>query len=173
MLADRLILLVLADPADPAEPSMPSINPPAGYSNLWWLVAIVALLGLAVLWWRTGRVLGEEAEVPAVPTPADLQAATLTALSGWEQAVQRGEATEREALAGFSAEVRRFVGILTESDADYSTLPRLRRQSLKDPRLVPVVDYLEWLSPMLFDLTVPVDLPAAAGRAREVVGSWS
>ncbi|WP_166390155.1 hypothetical protein [Nocardioides ochotonae] len=148
------------------------INPPADYSSWWWALAAVCVVLIVVLVWRTRRVLRETA-APAGGDPLEaVRAEALARIDDWRAAAEAGEVTARAAVSGLSAEVRRFVGLAGEGDADYATLPDLRRQAVKDPRLAPTVDFVAWTAPALFDPTADVDLAAAHHRAREVVTSW-
>lgn len=149
------------------------INPPASYSGWWWVVLAASLVALVLLWWRTWHILVERPVAATGLSVDEVRARSLAALAHVEFALARGEIDERSVLGRCSREVRGFVGIVTDGDADYSTLPRVRRLAARDPRLAPLVEFLEWLNPMLFDLTAAVDCAEALSRARQVVTGWN
>lgn len=149
------------------------IFPPEAYHWGWWLVVAVAVAGaIAVggwLWW-TLRALR-----PAATGPDDLSALRLRAHADVDQVVAdvtAGRIAASVAQQRLSATVRRFAGIAANADADYQVAPALRRAAVKDPRLQPVADFVDWIAPAAYADSDQPDVPAAVLRAREVIDGW-
>ncbi|MFC6152302.1 hypothetical protein [Nocardioides yefusunii] len=156
------------DVVDVLRASGTALNPPAGYSAWWWITVALAVLALLALGWRTRLVLrGARDSAPAGGLES-LRALTTQALD----AIRDQEPDPRRAVQEMSAQVRRFVGVVSDGDADYTTLPALRCAAVKDPRLDAVVTFLEHVRPGLFDGRSPLDVDDVHRRAREVVQRW-
>jgi len=160
------------------------LNPPADYGWGWWVAIVVCLLGLVALAWWTRRALTRRSSPDPSSVREGLRAQILEALD-----VELAACESREdhpvgagldpspALEVFSALVRRFVGLLGDSsgadehavDADFATLPQLRRAAVKDVRLQPVVVWLEEVQRVQFAPRPPSGEPTGGTPALEVV----
>jgi hypothetical protein len=152
----------------------PTIYPPADYSPWWWLVVIGCLLAIVVTCWWAWRALRRlRPAATGVGLLATLRAQTITRIDVIERRCRTGELGAADAHQQLGAEVRRFVGTVTNGDADYRVLPELRREAVKDPRLDDLVR-------LVAALEAPAFAPGAPGRdldtgfedAREVVRRW-
>lgn len=148
------------------------LNPPAGYGWEWVVTLVGSLVLLGVLVW--GARLGLRKARPASPEDvlATLRSETLAALEASMHAAGSGELTARSASGRMGAEVRRFVGIVSDGDADFTTLPALRRAASADARLRPAAVFVGWLEPHLFGTGEPLDAVQVHERAVEVVEQW-
>lgn len=148
------------------------LNPPVGYGGGWiaTLLASVVLLGLLV-WW-TRRTLEEDGPQTREDVLRRLRRETLDELEATLQAAQGGVLAARSAAGRMGAEVRRFVGIVSDGDADFTTLPDLKRAARMDARLGAAATFVSWLEPHLFGTGEPVEVREVHRRAVEVVEQW-
>lgn len=145
------------------------IHPPVPYPLVWaapaaGLVLLSILIAALGLWrWRA-----------LAPTPLrvddSLERCRLEALTAIEGAERHPDA--REACQRISRATRRFVGLASDSDADYSSLRRLRRAADDDPRLLPVATFVADTRDACFDPAADPDVAEVARAARRVVLSW-
>lgn len=160
------------------------IYPPAGYSAWWWVVVVACLVGMvAIARWarRMLRVLRPDASDAGVLE--QLRAEALARIDGIEHGLLSGEIDAPDAHQLLSGEVRRFVGTVTNGDADYVVLPQLRRAAVKDPRLERVVAFVAAVetpafAPHAADTHTDTGTDTGTGMAwafegaREVVSQW-
>ena len=179
-------------------PVDPRLNPPADYGWGWWVAIVVCLLALVVLAWWTRRALIRPSGPDPTAVTERLRVQVLKSLDGELLACE----TRQNGAAGaafdpvltldvFSRLVRRFVGLLGDAngadghavEADFATLPELRRAAVKDVRLQPVVAWLEEVQRVQFAPPPPSgartgEVPAletvrrAHRTARELVLQW-
>jgi len=147
------------------------VNPPVGYV-WWWLVLAGSVAGLAVLWWWARRILRQTDGLGTTSLLEQVRAQTLAEIDAVARRCAAGELDGKAVAVGIGGAVRRFAGTVTDGDADYSTLPMLRRTAVKDPRLEPVVELLAWLAPAAYDGITQLDVERARLAAREVVSRW-
>ncbi|WP_040284694.1 DUF4381 family protein [Tessaracoccus massiliensis] len=139
------------------------------YPAWWaWLAAALAVCALAVLavgiWrWRASR--------PGEVAPDDsLERCRSEALTGIEKA--SAMADPRRACQEISRVTRRFVGLASGGDADYSSAEQLRRAARLDPRLAAVARFAGDTQTACFDPASTPDVDTVAARARRVVDTW-
>ena len=159
------------------------LNPPADYGSGWWVAIVVCLLGLVVLAWWTRRALTRLRGPDPTAVRERLRAGTLEALDEELAGCESREVHHAgvgldpvPTLEVFSALVRRFVGLLGDSnaddqavEADFATLPELRRAAMKDVRLRPVVAWLEEVQRVQFAPRPPSGDPTGEVPALETV----
>lgn len=152
------------------------VNPPVRHSPWLWLVGAACLLlavASGIAWPRlTGR--RERAEALRRDTGLErLRAEALAQIAQVESGHRAGEVSDREVHQELSAIVRRFVGTVTDGDADFQTLGELREAAERLPRLAPLVEFVAsgYLPSFAPEETAPVD--SALADARELVTSWA
>jgi hypothetical protein len=137
------------------------------------VVAGCCLLALGlVLLWMVRSLVAERAPDAQGTDLETLRSQTLGRIGALERSHVDGELDVRGLCQRLGAEVRRFAGIATAGDADYVALPQLRRHAVKDPRLEPVVELVELLTPGAFAARADVHPTRVLTRAREVVEQW-
>ncbi|WP_235736274.1 hypothetical protein [Nocardioides alcanivorans] len=157
------------------DPWATQLHPPASYSPWWWVVVAACLIGIvAVIWWARRALRASGPNSWGDDLLERLRAETLTRIDRIEAAVDGGVTTPADGATRLSGEVRRFVGTVTNGDADYRVLPELRGRAVKDPRFDGVVALVTEAEQLAFE-------PAREGavltplleRSREVVRQWT
>lgn len=138
------------------------ISAQSTYSPWWWAVVVLCLIGVGLLIRWAARATRRR-EGNGSSTLERLRSEALNAIDA--------AAAVRD-VAEMLLQVRRFTGIASGSDADYLTLPELRRAAVKDPRLDDVVALVEEFTPGLFDGRTRLDVETAQRRCAEVVTAW-
>lgn len=145
------------------------IHPQLPYPAVWAaLAAGLILLGLAA---ATVGMLRWRALAPAARAVDDsLERCRAEALAGIRRAERLPD--PHRACQRISQETRRFVGLASGGDADYSSANRLRRAAVADPRLEAVARFVDETQAACFGPAARPDVAEVATRAREVVSSW-
>ena len=149
-------------------PELLLILPPVPHSRWWWwVVAGLVLLGvgctvLAVVLWRRS---------PAPPRPDDsldrLREEVLAEIDHAETIPDPREASQLVVAA-----VKRFVGTISDGDADYCGPQQLQLLALRDPRLAPLAQFVTATQQDCFDPTHHPDPHAIASEGRQVIHQW-
>lgn len=145
------------------------IHPQVPYPMVWAaLAAGLVVLGLATATLGVLRRRSHRPEAPAVDDSlARCRAEALAAIGR-----AAGMADPHRACQRIGQEVRRFVGVVSGGDADYSSAARLSLAAEVDHRLEPAARFTCETQDACFDPAAHPDVADVADRAREVVLAW-
>jgi hypothetical protein len=156
-------------------PGVDGYNAPATYSPLWsWLgfgiLVLVAAWYLFVWWWsrRKHRMPRPPSASNAILEAGLLRDKYYDLIEEVEEAWRREELSTRAAHQKLGTLVRFFVFESSGRKAQVMTLEDLNQANLRS-----VADAVEQYYPAEFAAVEQGDVPASAGIAREVVGTWN
>lgn len=141
-------------------------------STWWWLsggLIVLGVMGLISLA-RAGR--GRQRAAARAATLAGQRDEAVSRLASVERRWQADTMSSADALTQVSAIVRRFIGIVEDSDEDFRSVAELDNRAGVDSRFAAAAELVAECVRQTYDPAATPDVPAALNSASEVITTW-
>lgn len=144
------------------------LQPPVSLAWWWWLIVVGLLLVGAALTFIAAWVWRRRPR-PTAPDDSFTEVRE-QALAAVDEALHAP--SPRLACQRVVAAVKRFIGTVADTDTDFRSHAQLDAAARRDPRMVPVAQFVAVTLADCFDPAADPDAEHVAERGREVILAW-